>query len=175
VAGDEVPDVWARAPDARARLVAALGAAATDEAERAVTRAHLDRLWREHLAACADLREGIHLVRLGGQDPLERFTTEVRAAFARMTETLDAAVLDSLNAVHASNGRIEIEGVDLKGPSSTWTYLVNDDPFREQVLLSLIGGGGRTMAIYSATVMPALFLLWTLVQHFAKRRTSRRP
>jgi len=175
VTGDETPVVWATAPETRARLLAAVGEAAVDDAERAVTRAHLDRLWREHLAACADLREGIHLVRLGGQDPLERFTTEVRAAFARMSEALDAAVLDSLNAVHTSNGRIEIEGVDLKGPSSTWTYLVNDDPFREQVLLSLIGGGGTTMAIYSATVMPALFLLWTLVQHFAKRRTSRRP
>jgi preprotein translocase subunit SecA len=174
VTGGEVPDVWAGAPQLRARVVAAAGEAAADEAERDVTRAHLDRLWREHLAACADLREGIHLVRLGGQDPLDRFTTDVRAAFARMTEALDAAVLDSLSAVHASNGRIEIEGVDLKGPSATWTYLVNDDPFREQVLLSLIGGGGRTMAVYAATVMPALFLLWTLVEHFVKRRSSRR-
>jgi preprotein translocase subunit SecA len=175
VTGGETPDVWAGAPQARARLVAAAGEAAADEAERAVTRAHLDRLWREHLAACGDLREGIHLVRLGGQDPLARFTTDVRAAFARMTETLDAAVLDSLNAVRASNGRIEIEGVDLKGPSATWTYLVNDDPFREQVLLSLIGGGGRTMAVYAAIVMPALFLLWTIVEHFAKRRPGTRP
>jgi len=175
VAGGEVPDVWARAPDARDQLVAAVGEAATDDAERAVTRAHLDRLWREHLAAGADLREGIHLVRLGGQDPLGRFTTELKAGFARLSEALDEAVLSSLDGVRAAGGRLEIEGVDLKGPSSTWTYLVNDDPFREQVLLSLIGGGGRTMAVYAATVMPALFLLWTIVEHFGKRRPGRRP
>jgi preprotein translocase subunit SecA len=92
------------APEARRRLVAAVGEAATDDAERAVTRAHLDRLWREHLAACADLREGIHLVRLGGQDPLQRFTTEVRGAFARLTAALDEAVLSSLDGVRAAGG-----------------------------------------------------------------------
>ena len=175
VSGDEVPDVWARAPVARARLVAAVGEAATDDAERAVTRAHLDRLWREHLAAGADLREGIHLVRLGGQDPLRKFVTELETGFARMSEALDEAVLSSLDRVRAAGGRIEIEGVDLKGPSSTWTYLVNDDPFREQVLLSLIGGGGRTMAVYASIVMPGLFLLWTVVQRFAKRPRRRQP
>jgi hypothetical protein len=60
--------------------------------------------------------------------------------------------------------------VDVKGPSSTWTYLVNDDPFREQVLLSLIGTGGKAVAVYAAVVMPGLFLLWTLVERFARRR-----
>jgi len=175
VAGEEAPDVWARAPDARARLVAAAGEAATDDAERAVTRAHLDRLWREHLAAGADLREGIHLVRLGGQDPLQRFITELKDGFAKLAEALDEAVLTSLDGAHAADGRVEIEGVDLKGPSSTWTYLVNDDPFREQVLLSLIGAGGKSMAVYAVMVMPALFLLWTIVEHFARRRPGRRP
>jgi preprotein translocase subunit SecA len=174
VSGDEVPEVWAGVPRARGGLVAAVGEAATDDAERAVTRAHLDRLWREHLAACAELRDGIHLVRLGGQDPLQRFTTEVRSAFARVTTALDEAVLSSLDGARASGGRIEIAGVDLKGPSSTWTYLVNDDPLREQRLLSLIGTGGKTMAVYAAVVMPFLFLLWTIVERFAKRRAGRR-
>ena len=172
VSGEEAPDVWAEAPDARARLVAAVGEAATDDAERAVTRAHLDRLWREHLAASADLREGIHLVRLGGQDPLQRFTTEVQEGFARMTIALDEAVRVSLDRVRTSGGRIDLEGVDLKGPSSTWTYLVNDDPFREQVLLSLIGTGGKSVAIYAAAVMPMLFLFWTIVERFWRRKTK---
>ena len=174
VSGDEVPELWAAAPGARGRLVAAVGEAATDDAERACTRAHLDRLWREHLAACADLREGIHLVRLGGQDPLRRFTTEVRSRFARLTTALDEAVLSSLDGVRASGGRLEIAGVDLKGPSSTWTYLVNDDPFREQALLSLVGTGGKAVAIYAAVVMPGLFLLWTIVERFARRRGRKR-
>ena len=64
---------------------------------------------------------------------------------------------------------LEVPGLDLKGPSATWTYLVNDDPFRDQVSLSLLGTGARGVAIYAAVVMPVLFLLWTLVERFARR------
>ena len=69
---------------------------------------------------------------------------------------------------------VEAPVARLRGPSSTWTYLVNDDPFREQVLLSLIGTGGKAVAVYAAVVMPGLFLLWTLVERFARRRGGRR-
>jgi len=170
VSGEEVPGVWALVPNRRARLADAVGEEETDDAERVVTRAHLDRLWREHLAACAELREGIHLVRLGGQDPLERFTTAVREGFARLDDALDAAVLVSLDDVRPLDGRIEISGVDVKGPAATWTYLVNDDPFRDQVMLALLGAGGKGMAIYAAAVLTPLFLLWTLVERFAKKK-----
>jgi preprotein translocase subunit SecA len=170
LSGAAEADIWATDPGARAALVRAAGEAATDDAERAVTRAHLDRLWREHLARCTDLREGIHLVRLGGADPLQRFVQEARAGFARLDESLDAAVLASLKQVRSAPGGLEIGGVDLKGPSATWTYLVNDDPFRDQVALSLLGAGSRSMAIYAAVVMPALFLLWTLVERWARPR-----
>ena len=124
----------------------------------AESTARLDRLWREHLAACADLRDGIHLVRLGGQDPLQRFTTEVRAGFMRLNDALE------------TGPSLDTRAEGLEAPSSTWTYLVNDDPFREQVLLSLVGTGGKAVAVYAAVVMPGLFLLWTLVERFWKKR-----
>ena len=70
--GDDPPGrLGARARTPRA-LVAAAGEQAVLDAERAVTLGCIDRAWRDHLALCADLREGIHLVRLGGQDPLTR-------------------------------------------------------------------------------------------------------
>ena len=163
--------IWDDDRGARRRLVAAAGAHATDQAEVAVTRAHLDRLWREHLAQCADLREGIHLVRLGGEDPLQRFIQGANAAFARLDAALHDAVLVSLRDVRIEAGGLQIGGVDLKGPSATWTYLVNDDPFRDQVTLSLLGAGTRGVAIYAAVVMPVLFLLWTVaVATFGRKR-----
>ena len=71
--GEESPDVWEREPERRAALVAAAGESAVVDAERTVTLGCIDRAWRDHLALCADVREGIHLVRLGGQDPLTTF------------------------------------------------------------------------------------------------------
>jgi preprotein translocase subunit SecA len=154
----ELEEQYALVMERRAELVSLAGEPAAGETEPAVTRARLDRLWREHLAACADLRDGIHLVRLGGEDPLQRFTTEVRQGFVRLNEALE------------SEDRPAMRAGDLNAPSATWTYLVNDDPFREQVLLSLVGPGGKAVAIYAAVVVPGLFLLWTLVERFWKKQ-----
>ena len=97
----------------------------------AVTLHHLDQAWVEHLALCADLREGIHLVRLGQQDPLTRFTAEVVDAYERLEPGIDEAVRVALDAVRVVDDRLDLApaGVEVKGPAATWTYLVNDDPF----------------------------------------------
>jgi len=41
------------------------------EAERLVTLYHIDKCWTEHLAYIAHIREGIHLARIGGLNPLD--------------------------------------------------------------------------------------------------------
>ena len=88
-AGEEAPDVWEREPERRAALVAAAGESAVVLAERTITLGCIDRAWRDHLALCADLREGIHLVRLGGQDPLPRFTSDAIQSFSQFDDAVD--------------------------------------------------------------------------------------
>ena len=172
--GDEMSEVWKRAPEHRRALVEAVGEDAVQRAERAVTLFQIDRAWRDHLALAADLREGIHLVSLGGQDPLTRFTTEIRLAFRGMEDAIDGAVLDALTVVRVSGGRIDLDGLGISGPSSTWTYLVNDDPFRNQIGMMLTGPGRTTVAIYAAVVVMPLLLLWGLVDRLLRKRPKRR-
>jgi preprotein translocase subunit SecA len=150
--------------------VASSSEAEVERAERTVTLFHIDRIWREHLAYCADLREGIHLVSLGGMDPLSRFTSDVMAAFRQIEEMIDRAVLETLPLVTVGTSGLDLGAAGVKGPSSTWTYLVNDDPFRNQVLLKLIGPGGPTIAIYSSALLGPLFVLWGLVERFLRKR-----
>lgn len=145
------------------------------DAERAVTLACIDGAWRDHLAFCAALREGIHLVRLGGEDPLTRFASEAIRTFSRMDEAIDQAVLAALSSVRIAAGRIDLTGTGLKVPSSTWTYLVNDDPFRNRIGTMLTGQGGATLAIYSAVVLMPLLIVWGLVERLLRRRAPRRP
>jgi preprotein translocase subunit SecA len=172
--GEEVPEVWKRAPERRRALVDEVSEDAVRDAERAVMLFQIDRAWRDHLAFAADLREGIHLVRLGGQDPLTRFTTEIKLAFRRMEDTIDGAVLDALTVLRVSRGRIDLDGLGIRGPSSTWTYLVNDDPFRNQIGMMLTGPGRTTIAIYAAIVMMPLLLLWGLADRLLRMRPKRR-
>ena len=173
--GDDVPDVWKNAaPERYAELVASSSEDAVERAERTVTLFHIDRVWRDHLAYSADLREGIHLVSLGGIDPLSRFTSDVRAAFRQVEEIIDRAVLETLPLVTAGAGGLDLGAAGIKGPSSTWTYLVNDDPFRNQIMLKLIGPGGPTMAIYSSALLGPLFLVWGMVERFLRKTRGRR-
>ena len=174
LSGEYAPDVWERAPERRAGLVAAAGERAVDDAERAVTLACIDRAWRDHLGLCADLREGIHLVRLGGQDPLTHFTSEVIRAFSQIDEAIDDAVLAALAKVTIAGRELDLTGTGLKGPSSTWTYLVNDDPFKNRIGAMLTGPGGATLAIYAAAMMMPLLIAWGLVESLLRRGPRRR-
>ena len=174
--GRAQPDVWRGDPERHRDLVEACGAEAVRRAEVAVTLHHLDQAWVEHLALCADLREGIHLVRLGQQDPLTRFTAEVVDAYERLEPEIDEAVRGALESIRVADGRIDLAaaGVDGKGPAATWTYLVNDDPFRDQIGQLLTGPGRGTIAIFSALWLMPLMIAWGLVDHYLRRRPRRR-
>ncbi len=130
---------------------------ATPAAQRLIALAHIDRLWRDHLALCADLREGIHLVSLGGQDPLSRFTLDATAAFALLEDSIDAGPEDP-------------DTLDVRGPSATWTYLVNDDPFKNQIGRFLTGPGRETIAISAGVVAMPLLILWGLVDRYVRKK-----
>jgi len=67
-----------------------------------------------------------------------------------------------------------MEGLGIKGPSSTWTYLVNDDPFRHQIAMLLTGPGRATIAIYAAALTMPLLVLWGAVDRWLRRRAERR-
>jgi hypothetical protein len=67
-----------------------------------------------------------------------------------------------------SRGR-RTEGLDLRGPSSTWTYLVNDEPFKNQIGMMLTGPGRTSVAIYSAAVLMPLLVLWGFVDRVRRK------
>ena len=172
--GEEDPDVWARAVEPYRTLTAAVGRDTARQAERIVALMQIDRVWRDHLSLAADLREGIHLVSLGGHDPLTRFASEVVAAFLRLEDAIDDGILSALARVTVRNGLVDLSEVTLKGPSSTWTYLVNDDPFRNQIGMMLTGPGRSTIALYSAAIAMPLFMAWGIVDRVLRRRPGRR-
>jgi preprotein translocase subunit SecA len=167
----EPAENWTIEPADRAALVSAVGEAEVRRAERAVTLFEIDSAWRDHLSLCADLREGIHLVRLGGQDPLASFSAEIIAAFSRIDDTIDTRVAASLHTIKVRSGELDLSRTGLTTPASTWTYLVNDDPFRDRIGALLTGPGGATVAIYSALMLMPLLILWGLVDRLLGRRS----
>ena len=169
--GQEEPDVWCREGARFEALVGVAGGEAVRRAEVAATLFETDRGWSDYLSFVADLREGIHLVRLGGDDPLMRFKVQAVDAVRRMQDEVEAAVRARLDTVTARPGGLSAP--ELKGPSSTWTYLVNDDPFRNQLGSLLTGPGHTTFAIGAALFATPLLLLLGIVDRYFRKRPRR--
>ncbi|MGE0215756.1 accessory Sec system translocase SecA2 [Mycolicibacterium sp.] len=98
---------------------------------------HLDRGWADHLAYLADIRESIHLRALGRQNPLDEFHRLAVDAFA----SLAADAIEAAQQTFDTAASIEDEpGVDLSKlarPTSTWTYMVHDNPLNDDTLSAL--------------------------------------
>ena len=92
------------------------------ETERLVALTTIDDLWSEHLAAVADLREGIHWVSLGGREPLHEYLKSVRNMFEHLDDCFEAEVAKRM--ADEKQGLVEVEQ-----RGATWTYLTTDQPF----------------------------------------------
>ena len=171
--GERGPESWCRDPRA-APLLAAVGEAKVREAETRVTLFHRDRVWSEHLARIASLREGIHLMGLGGEDPLTVFRLRTAEAFRDLEDEVATAVDAALDGLEVAGDTLDLGSLGIQGPSSTWTYVVNDDPFRHQLGRMLTGPGGASMAIGAALTAAPMFLLWLVVERLRRKRPSRR-
>jgi preprotein translocase subunit SecA len=129
---------------------------------------HLDRGWADHLAAIADLRESIHIVSLGGQVPLQEFHKAAADAFSEMEIRSEKAAVESLKELVKRPGPIDLEAAGLKGPSSTWTYLVNEEQLGWGV--ELLKGKNLGFAAGAAAFMGPLFILTLVLRRLRPRK-----
>jgi preprotein translocase subunit SecA len=112
-------------------------AAEVDEATlsriaRSIALYHLDRCWAEHLAAMADVREGVHLRALGRLDPLDEFHRAAVPAFKQLIPEIERRTLETFEEIELSEDWHPAEQ-RLVRPSATWTYLVHDNPFGSEM------------------------------------------
>ncbi len=120
------------------------GEAAQQDAEAAMERIcrgimlyHLDRGWADHLAYLSDIRESIHLRALGRQNPLDEFHRLAVDAFGHLAAD---AIEASQQTFETANVLTDEPGLDLSKlarPTSTWTYMVHDNPMRDDTLSAL--------------------------------------
>ena len=89
----------------------------------------LDTFWSRHLAWIDDIREGLHLRRLGRQDPFLEFIRDAAAAFDEGLEAAIAETAESFRDIDILEAVLDEMETALTRPANTWTYLINDDPF----------------------------------------------
>jgi preprotein translocase subunit SecA len=161
----------ARDPELYERALARFGREEFGRLERRVTLFHTDRCWADLLAELSDIKEGIHLASVGGRDPIQEFQKAAVAAFDGLEDRISGAVGETISALIARGGPVDLDAEGLRGPSSTWTYLVDDDQLDWGI--ALLKGGNIGFAAVSAAAFGPLFVLTLLVRKlFGGRRKS---
>jgi len=126
-----------RSPDRYSEIVDDLGEEKLEKICRLIMLYHLDRGWADHLAYLADIRESIHLRALGNQTPIDEFHRMAVDAFA----SLAADAIEAAQQTFETAASIEDEpGIDLSKlarPTSTWTYMVHDNPLADDSMSAL--------------------------------------
>jgi preprotein translocase subunit SecA len=173
--GRDGPGLLATADPSRHReLCAEVGEEALRAAEREVALHQIDEHWADYLATVADLREGIHLVRLGGEDPPGVFLRRAAELWEELIPAIEAATSNTLRKIAVRDGRIDLDALGIGGPSSTWTYMVNDDPFEHDLGMQLLGSRSFGFAAVAALWTGPLLVAWGLWRKLSRRRSERR-
>ncbi len=151
-----------------AKLESLLGKNRIQKIEQQITLYQIDRCWAEHLAMIADVRESIHLASVGGKSPIGEFLKIIDKAFLRLEEKIDEAVLQTFQSLPLSDKGIDMDRKGIRGPSSTWTYLITDNQFG--LWVGLLQGSNIGFTSAAAGVYGPLYVLLGLVQRFYRKK-----
>ncbi|MCQ1529679.1 accessory Sec system translocase SecA2 [Lutispora saccharofermentans] len=124
-----VPELLSvKAADRYYSLMAEVGEEALRKAEKQITLYCINKCWADYLDYISYVQEGIHLVSLGNKNPLDEFHRIAAEAYENMVREIDSEIVNIFNSAEADENGVLLDDKILKGPSSTWTYLMNDSP-----------------------------------------------
>jgi len=165
---DSVLDFYeSESPGHFKQLVSKVDRTQLEAACRRMSLHFLDKFWSQHLAEIADIREGVHLVRLGGEKPVLVFQKLAIDSFDKLQKNLKAEMIRSFNLIKVKDNRIDLDDAGLKAPSSTWTYLINDNPFENMLGVQLLGSAGLQIG---AGLWWPLMMLYSLVRRLRRKK-----
>ena len=69
---------------------------------------------------------------MGRQNPLDEFRRETIRAFEGFLDDAHAAALETVESLEVADGRVDLEAAGIRRGSTTWTYVVDENPFGNQ-------------------------------------------
>lgn len=99
-----------------------------EQAARDIMLYHLDHEWSEHLALMDDVRESIHLRAIARETPIDEYHRIAVREFKDLANRAVDEAADTFASVPIDADGAHLEDAGWKRPSSTWTYMVSDNP-----------------------------------------------
>ncbi|MGG1633922.1 DEAD/DEAH box helicase [Paenibacillus sp. NRS-1760] len=94
--------------------------------EQRVRLFYIDEFWADHLAYVSYIREGIHLESLASRNPIDEFHVQISQAYEQIPAKINSESENMLVRLEGSNDPAKWETFGLKSPTSTRTYIIND-------------------------------------------------
>ncbi|MFI7677907.1 accessory Sec system translocase SecA2 [Actinophytocola sp. NPDC049390] len=145
-------ELAAQCPDRWEELSDELDEKVLEEAARQIMLYHLDQRWTEHLAFLADVRETIHLRALAKETPIDEFHRTAIPEFRKIPDEVSERAAETFKEIEIGPDGVDLAEGGLRRPSSTWTYMVHDNPFdtdaeqalqRVRAMIKKVKGGSR--------------------------------
>lgn len=114
------------APELYMSLCRCYTAKEIEAAQRHLILHLINEHWADYLATMEQVREGIHLMVIGGGNPLESYHRKAASAFLEMEQDIRQDVVKQLIHVLAAPEQIIEHTKKSSGSSTTWTYAINE-------------------------------------------------
>ena len=150
-----------------------LGARELRAVEQRLTLLMIDRNWSDHVALLRWLRDAVHSLTLSidvhpwepGRNPVTEFYRRAGEAFGELAERVETDVAAMFERLTITEQGVDWEREGLAGPSSTWTYLVDDRP--PGGIGALAGNPAVNQHVAGVFLAPAVLLV-RLVQRWRR-------
>jgi preprotein translocase subunit SecA len=126
-----------RSPKRYEQLVEEIGEERLETTCRQIMLYHLDRGWADHQAYLSDIRESIHLRALGRQNPLDEFHRMAVDAFGSLAADAIEAAQQTFETANVTEDELGLDLSKLARPTSTWTYMIHDNPLADDTMSAL--------------------------------------
>jgi preprotein translocase subunit SecA len=156
------------APKLYSKVDSLVGNERMHDIEQRITLYAIDQCWTDHLAMIADIREGIHLASVGGQSPIREFHKIVDQEFQQLEQKIDDTILTTFESLPVTTKGVDLDEEGIRGPSSTWTYVITDNQFG--LWVGMIQGSNIGATAVAAAVYGPLYILMGLLQRFYKKK-----
>ena len=138
----------------------------------------IDRHWSDHVAFLRWLRDAVLSFTLApnlhpyepGRNPLTEYYRRAGEAFNALPGRVEVDVVTAFERISITASGVDWEGEGLAGPSSTWTFLVDDRPTGAGVVRALASSPATN--VWGGAILAPLVLLLRLAQRWRRHRVA---
>jgi preprotein translocase subunit SecA len=166
--GESESLIESKDPEFFSKLIEEHGNELVKKVEKQVSLPIIDKKWADYIEETDRVREGIHWVTRAGLNPYYEFQKMMIESFANLQINIEQEILIVLKRVRITESGVDLRKEGLESPSSTWTYLISDNPFGDRLEI-LLGGNVGFGAIAALVNWPLLIIYFTIKKIFGKK------